>query len=134
MNKTLLLASFVPKNNLEWFVNHLKTNFNITQDKLFYFDIDDTPNKVIVTFKIVVESGERLDIKKHFKNTIPIHKKGLSLYTINALNKLIESECDLEIGNINYKNHKINWEKYQNIFILINNEKLVLLPIKRAFY
>lgn len=134
MNKTLLLASFVLKNNLSWFINHLKRNFNISADKLFFFDIEDDPNKVIVTFKIVINAGERLDIKKHFKNTIPIHKKGSSLYTINALNKLIESESGLEVGNINHKNYKIDWDKYQNIFILNNSNTLVLMAIKRAFY
>lgn len=134
MNKTLLLASFVMKDNVEWFKNHLKRNFNIPSEKLFFFDIVDDDTKIIITFKIVVEAGERLDIKKHFKNTIPIHKKASTLYTINALNKLIESESELEIGNINYKNHKVDWPKYQNVFILNNTNKLVLMPIKRAFY
>lgn len=134
MNKTLLLASFVSKTNLTWFINHLKNNFNITEEKLFFFNIADEPNKVIVTFKIIVEAGEKLDIKKHFKNTIPIHKKGMSLYTINALNKLIEVESKLELGNINHKNYKIDWNKYQNIFILKNGDNLVLMPIIRAFY
>lgn len=134
MNKTLLLASFVLKTNLDWFVNHLKKNFNIPADKLFFFNIDNDTTKVIITFKIVIDAGERLDIKKHFKNTIPIHKKGTSLYTINALNKLIETESGGEVGNINHKNHKIDWEKYQDIFILKNGENLVLMPIKRAFY
>lgn len=135
MNKTLLLASFVKKDNVDWFKNHLKRNFNISSEKLFYFDIVEDDKKIIITFKIEVQIGERLDIKKHFKNTIPIHKKGPTLYTINALNKLIEKECNLEdAGNIDHKNHKIMWSQYEDIFILNNANELVLMPIKRAFY
>lgn len=133
MTKTLLLATFIKKNNIEWFKTHLKDKFNISSEKLFFFDIVED-EKIIITFKIEIEIGERLDIKKHFKNTISIHKKSSTLYTINALNKLIELENNLECGNINYKNYKIDWSKYENTFILSNSNKLTLIPIKRAFY
>jgi hypothetical protein len=62
-----------------------------------------------------------------------IHKKGNALYTINALNKLIESSLGDTIGNIDYKSFKINWDEYQNKFILLNNKELAILNINKIF-
>lgn len=130
MDKTILLASFIYKEKLEWFINHLDTEFNIQKNRVFGYEnlIDD--NKIIITYKITLKDGQRLNLKESFPNAVIIHKRGDALYTINALNELIKIKFGDEIDA---KSVKINWSDYQNKFILLDNKKLTLLNIKRVF-
>jgi len=133
MDKTLLLASFIFPDRLEWFQKFLYDKFKINKNKLFVYRNLDDESKLIVTFKLTLLEGERIDLKKTFPNTIPIHKKGEAIYTINALNKLIEMESKFSLGNINHENYEIDWNKYQNQIILIANENLIIYNIERIF-
>lgn len=133
MNKTILLATFIFPERLDWFLNYLENKFNISREKVFIFQNLDDESKVIVTFKLTLINGKRINLKKYFPNAIPIHKKGTAIYTINALNKLIEMETGLEAGNIDYKNHRIEWDNYQDSLILNNNGELIIYKIKRVF-
>ena len=133
MDKTILLASFIFPERLDWFTGYLESNFNIPKNKVFGYKNVDDESKVIVTFKLILSEDKRIDLKKLFPNAIMIHKKGDALYTINALNKLIETKCGDAIGNIDYKSFKIDWDEYQNKFILLNNKELAILNINRIF-
>lgn len=133
MNKTILLAAFIFPERIEWFNSYLLNKFNISEKNTFrYINLDDE-SKVIVTFRLELPDNKRLNLKDLFPNAVMIHKKGNALYTINALNKLIETTTDSGIGNIDYKSIKIDWSQYQNKLILIENNELVLLNIKRVF-
>jgi len=86
-----------------------------------------------MTFKITYQEDKPLNLKDLFPNAFPIHKKGDALYTINALNKLIDHIGGTSIGNTDYKSVKINWSDYQNKLIVINGKELTFLTIKRIF-
>jgi hypothetical protein len=131
MNKTILLATFIFPERVEWFLDYLKTKFNI--DNVFSFENLDDKSKVILTFKLTINPEQPLNLKNLFPNAVTIHKKGNALYTINALNKLIEEKYPESIGNINNKQIKIDWSEYQNKIILINNKELSIFNIKRIF-
>lgn len=133
MDKTILLASFIFPERLEWFIDYLDTKFNIPRGKVFVYKNIDDESKVIVTFKLIIQDGKFLDLKNLFPNAIIIHKRGSALYTINALNKLIETTGGDSVGNIEYKSITIDWSLYQNKLILIDNKELVLWNIKRIF-
>jgi len=133
MDKSILLASFIFPERLDWFVSYLNTKFNIPKDKVFCFKNLEDESKLILTFKIKIFDGKKIDLKSLFPNAIIVHKKGLSFYTINALNKLIESKTDSSLGNIDYKSVQIDWSEYQNKMILIDNKNLVILPLERVF-
>lgn len=133
MDKSILLASFIFPERLDWFVTYLDTKFNISKDKIFCFKNLEDESKLILTFKIKLIDGKKIDIKSLFPNAVIIHKKGLSFYTINALNKLIESKSDSSLGNIDYKSVQIDWSEYQNKMILIDNKNLVILQLERVF-
>lgn len=133
MNKTILLASFIFPERLEWFLDYLNTKFNISRDKVFCYKNLDDESKLIVTFKLVLVEGKRINLKQSFPSAIPIHKKGSALYTINALNKMIELANKDIIGNLDYKSFKINWDEYQDKLILTNNEELMFFTINRVF-
>ena len=133
MTKTLTLAAFIFPERIDWFLNYLKNRFKLPKDKVFCYKNLDDEAKLIVTFKLVIPEGERLNIKELFPGAIPIHKKGEALYTINALNRLIEQNAGEMAGNIDHKSVKIDWNLYQNKIILINGEGLDVFNIKRVF-
>jgi hypothetical protein len=133
MNKTVLIASFIFPERIEWFLNYLEVKFNIEKSKIFCYKNLDDDSKVIITFKITVPNGERLNFKDLFPNAVIIHKKGNSLYTINALNKLIDEKYPESKGNTDHKNVKIDWPEYQDKMITLNGENLSILNISRLF-
>jgi hypothetical protein len=133
MDKTILLASFIFPERLEWFLGYLENKFSIPRTKVFVYKNLDDESKLIITFKFVLRDGRKVNLKRLFPNAILIHKKGNAIYTINALNKLIEHETGGDKGNINYKSHKIDWDNYQNKLILTKNKELALYSIERVF-
>lgn len=133
MNKTILLASFIFPERLEWFLSYLENKFSIPRNKVFVYENLDDESKLIVTFKFKVKEGKRVNFKALFPSAILIHKKGNAIYTINALNKLIETTSNGDLGNIDYKSIKINWDDYQNKLILTNDDNLVIFNINKVF-
>jgi hypothetical protein len=131
MNKTILLASFIFPERVDWFLNYLKTTFNV--DSVFCYKNLDDESKVILTFRLAINTEQPLNLKKLFPSAVIIHKNGDALYTINALNLLIQEKYPESVGNIDNKQIKIEWSEYQNKFILINNKQLCIFNIKRVF-
>ena len=131
MNKTILLASFIFPERVDWFLNYLKTTFNV-ESVFCYKNLDDESN-VILTFRLTINTEQPLNLKKLFPSAVIIHKNGNALYTINALNLLIQEKYPESVGNIDNKQIKIDWSEYQNKFILINNKQLCIFNIKRVF-
>lgn len=133
MDKTILLASFIFPERTEWFLNYLENKFSTPKTKVFCYKNLDDESKVIMTFKLVIPQNKRLNLKDLFPSAIPIHKKGNALYTINALNMLIDSMSGDNIGNVDYGSVIINWDEYQNKLILTKGKELVFLNIERVF-
>ena len=133
INKNILLASFIFPERVDWFLDYLENKFSIPKNKVFVFENLDDPSKVIITFKFVVTENKRVNLKSLFPNAILIHKKGTCIYTINALNKLIEEMSESEQGNIDHKSVKINWSDYQDKILLMNDNMLKISNIKRLF-
>jgi hypothetical protein len=82
---------------------------------------------------VKVEQDQKVETSSFFPPTIIVHKKGECFYTINALNKLIEKISEHEVGNLDYKNVKINWDDYQNKMIIVKNDELKIIDIKKHF-
>ena len=133
MEKTILLASFIFPERVDWFLSYLEAKFGISKDKVFCYKNLDDESKVIITFKLFVPEGKRYNLKDLFPSAIPIHKKGDALYTINALNKLIDQMIGDNNGNTDYKTVKLDWEQYQNKMLMTNGDELVILNISRVF-
>jgi hypothetical protein len=131
--KTILLASFIFPERKEWFMNYLDDKFKISEDKVFGYENLDDQSKIIVTFKFKLKEGKRVNFNELFPNATMIHKKGEALYTINALNKIIEGMCGDNIGNVDNESVKIDWSEYQNQFLLTSNNEIKIYNIKRIF-
>lgn len=133
MIKKPLLASFIFPERLDWFLDYLEEKFDIPKDNVFIFKILDDESKLMVTFKFINKTDRKVNFKRLFPGAIQIHKKGTCIYTINALNTLIEETSGMELGNINYKSVRINWDKYQDKLIIKKKGNLFLYDIKRIF-
>ena len=128
--KILLLASFLKADNLDNFLNKVKKKFGVKKENVFFFKTEN--DDFILTYKIHIDIDNKVDIKKELHKTIQVHKKGDTIFTINALNKLIERESGLG-GNVNYKEYKINWDDYKNKIILLKGDNLEITNIERIF-
>lgn len=128
--KILLLASFVKEDWVEGFLKKIKKNFGVKKENVFFFKLED--GSYVLTYKIRVDVENKIDIKKELPKTIQIHKKGDTIFTINALNRLIEEESGLQ-GNINHKEYQIDWTKYSNKIILLKGDTLEINTIERIF-
>jgi len=128
--KILLLASFVKEDRVEGFLNKIKNNFGVKKDNVFFFKLEN--GDYLLTYKLNIDSDKRIDIKKELPKTIQIHKKGNTIFTINALNRLIEAESGLA-GNVNHKEYQIDWSKFENKIILLKGDVLEITTIERVF-
>ena len=126
MNKTLILASFVLIEKVDWYLDYLENNFNINKNSVFCYENNEDKTRVIITFKLQVNEGEFLDIKTLFPNTITIHKKGDALYTINALNTLVKSLN----GGVADSKFIVTWSDYRNSVLLTQGPDLRIINTK----
>tara|TARA_R110000796_G_scaffold40062_6_gene99412 strand:+ start:10168 stop:10569 length:402 start_codon:yes stop_codon:yes gene_type:complete len=133
MTKKILTIVFIENEDKDEVLQYIESTFKVDKNKVFKYQNLNEELQTILSFHITPIQGERVDIKKHFRNAVIVHKKKRTFYTINALNKLIEQDFPIAQGNINYKNCKIDWNNYQNKIILVNKGILNLIPIKRLF-
>lgn len=127
--KTILVATFIKLEHLDDFLNKLENKFSINKKSVFIFETEN--NDLILTYKIYLSLGEKINLKKELSKTIQIHKKGTTFFTINSLNRLIERDFDLKSGNIDYNNYQVDWLKYENTMISLRNNNLEVLDLKR---
>jgi hypothetical protein len=130
--KIITLASFVYVDKVDTFKKYLQKRFKISEENIFQYSYFED-NKKIITYRVSLVDNTKIDMSSIYPPTIIVHKKGECFYTINALNKLIETLNNLENGNINYLEYKINWDEYQNKIIIIKNEELKIIDINKDF-
>ena len=129
----MTLASFVIEDKVESFVKYLNKRFNLSPEKIFIYTSPEEKDKKILTFRVYLRDGKKINTKTFFPTTIIVHKKGECFYTINALNKLIDKEVGEDRGNINYKEYQIDWDNYQDKMLIVKNSELTIMDIKRNF-
>lgn len=130
--KIITLASFVYVDKVDTFKKYLQKRFKMEEENIFQYSYFED-NKKIITYRVSLVDNTKIDLSSIYPPTIIVHKKGECFYTINALNKLIETLNDLENGNINYLEYKINWDEYQNKIIIIKNDELKIIDINKDF-
>ena len=127
--KILLLATFVSPDYLDKFFFKIYKKFNVNKKNVFVFETED--ETLLLTYKLTLDIDQKINIKEELHKTVQIHKKGTTFFTINALNKLIEKEFNINFGNVNYTDYNLDWDKYKDSIILIKNNELDILPLKK---
>ena len=127
--KILLLATFVSPDYLDKFFFKIYKKFNVNKKNVFVFETED--ETLLLTYKLTLDIDQKINIKEELHKTVQIHKKGTTFFTIIALNKLIEKEFNINFGNVNYTDYNLDWDKYKDSIILIKNNELDILPLKK---
>lgn len=122
--KAIIIGTFVKKKKILSFLELLK-ELDVDLKKLFVYSIDTNKYEYLLTFRA-------FDKEKYIKkldNSTVMHVKNGSLFSINALNKLIEKEKE----NSDKPNNEyiINWDNYKNKLIILTNGKLSLSNITK---
>jgi len=127
--KVILLATFINPSYLDKFLYKIYKNFGVKKNSVFFFETET--EDLLLTYRIFLDLEQKINIKKELSKTVQIHKKSDTFFTINALNKLIEKEFDVDSGNVNYSNYNLDWTKYKDTIILIKNNELDILKLKK---
>ena len=114
VTKSYIIGTFVKKYKILSFIEMLKNKYHIPTEGIFVFSIENNLTEYIVTFK----TYEKNIYLKNIKKSTVLHSNSGCLFSINALNKLVENE-----NGTPSKEYQIEWEKYRgNMIILVNGE------------
>lgn len=121
----IIIGTFVKKNKILSFLETLKHGFKVNLDKVFIYSIDTNKYEYLVTFK----TYDKERFIKNLNNATVMHVKNGCLFSINALNKLIEKEnSDSNKPNNEYL---IDWDKYKDKLIIQTNGELSLSNLSK---
>lgn len=121
----IIIGTFVKKNKILSFLETLKYGFKVNLGKVFIYLIDTNKFEYLVTFK----TYDKERFIKNLSNATVMHVKNGCLFSINALNKLIEKEnSDSDKPNNEYL---IDWDKYKNKLIIQTNGELSLSNLSK---
>lgn len=113
----IIIGTFVKKNKILSFLETLRTLYGIRLDKVFVYEIDTNQYEYLVTFK----TFDKDKFIKKIRNATVMHVKNGCLFSINALNKLIDQEKSDDVPNNEYL---IDWDKYKDKLIVLTNGEL----------
>jgi len=115
----VIIGTFIKKSKILSFIELIKNDFKINLEKIFIYSIDTNPREYLVTFK----TFDKEKFIKNLNNATVMHVKNGCLFSINALNKLIDNEKDSILPNNEYV---VDWEKYKDKLIIITNGELTI--------
>lgn len=123
MKDTQLLCTFAVPTEYKLILEQIKSFYTLSNNKIFVFNNEKNNNELYLTYNIVYTNTS---IKK-LPNTISIHRKKQTntLYTLNAMNKLITEEND----GVFDKTFQLNWEYYKNSLIITNEVSVKIIPL-----
>ena len=127
MARSLLLASFVNKDELYEAIDQISSTIGISKDSIFVFINEDTEGEYVLTYNMNPEFAN-VKFTTVWKNTISVHRKKHTntLYSLNAMNEFIKSRNHGVLD----KTYQIDWSQFQNSFLIIKGGKLKTLPLR----
>ena len=123
--KGFLIGVFVKKNKILSFIEELKNKYKVKGDKVFIYNIDTNESEYLVTFKTYDKDKY---IKRLIGSTV-LHVKNKCIFSINALNKLIEYESCNE--SVSHNEYTVNWNNFENKLLLMANGKFSISNINK---
>ena len=118
-----LLCTF--SNSLQYteVIKEIPQQYTLIDNKIFIFANENNLRELYLTFNV-----QKTDRNNRYKGTISIHRKKQTntLYTLNAMNRLIEDENN----GVYDKNFQLSWELYKNSIILTNDVGVKIVPLK----
>ena len=121
----VIIGTFVKKNKILSFLEMIKTRFGIKLVRVFIYEIDTNSLEYLVTFK----TFDKDKFIKKINNATVMHVKNGCLFSINALNKLIDQEKGNDKPNNEYV---VDWNKYKNKLIILTNGVLSVSNLSKV--
>ena len=111
--RTQLLCTFTNESDFQNIVDRILNEFELFSRKIFVLKLDPS-KELVISYNIIPNSA------KFLPSTIMVHRKKESntMYTINALNRLIT----VENGGILDKSYQVDWQKHRNSVILTDGD------------
>ena len=111
--RTQLLCTFTNEGQFEEIIDKIFKSFELFSRKIFVLKLDPS-KELVISYNIIPNSST-----KFLPSTIMVHRKKESntMYTINALNRLIVDEN----GSLD-KSYQVDWEKHRNSVILTDGD------------
>lgn len=118
-----LLCTFSNNKDFRKIAEDIKQFYEVYNNRIFVFCNSKNPKEVYLTYNVL--NMQKNSVK--FPNTILIHRKKQTntLYTLNAMNKLIEEEN----GKID-STYVVNWQMYNNSLIITGDISIRIIPLK----
>jgi len=109
--KIQLLCTFSNNKQFGESVTTIKKFYTLSEKKIFVFKDKSKEDSILLTYNILTK-----DVFTKFPSTISIHRKKQTntLYTLNALNRIIQEENE---GRLD-RNYQIDWELFKNTLII----------------
>ena len=119
-----LFCTFTKKEDLKVTISDIKSRYEVIYSKIFILETDND-NEYVCTYNI---DSDNISKDNVLPNTILMHRRKECnvLYTINSLNKLIESLN----GGVRDNNYRVNWKDYENSILLTQKDQFVQLKTK----
>lgn len=120
-----IIGAFVKRHKVLSFLEDLKNTFRIYLSRVFIFEIEGNDREYFVTFPAKNKSP--------YINSIPnsssFHVKNQCIFSINALNKLIEMEKPCNVEN---KDYHVDWGKHQSELLTLHDNKLSIAKLNKV--
>lgn len=122
---TQLLCTFVNVNELDSVVTHVQQTYKLVFNKIYVLENTHDANQLVLTYN--VEKASTLNGIAP-ASTISVHRKKQTntIYTINAINKLIEDKNN----GILDKTYRIDWSELKNMVLVTAYGKLKTVNTK----
>lgn len=120
--RTQLLCTFTTETGFEELLNQIFDGYELFSRKIFILKLEPS-KELVVSYNIVPNRDNRF-----LPNSIMVHRKKESntMYTINALNRLIK---ELN-GGVADKTYQVNWQDYRNSMILTDGDGYKVMRTK----
>ncbi|HOT88484.1 MAG TPA: hypothetical protein PLC59_00290 [Bacteroidales bacterium] len=118
-----LLCTFSNSKDFQGVSKEIRKFYKVYSNRIFVFTNAKNFKEIYLTYNVL---NMQKDAPK-FPNTILIHRKKQTntLYTLNAMNRLIEEEH----GSFD-KSYVVNWKLYENSLIITGDVSIRIIPLK----
>ena len=123
--ETQLLCTFTAVDELEGTIDKINQVYKLVFNKVYVLENVDDKNQLVLTYNVSKQIDTSLTPPA---STISVHRKKQTntIYTINAINKLIESKN----GGVLDKSYRIDWNELQNMVLVTAYGKLKVVNTK----
>lgn len=123
--ETQLLCTFTTVDGLQETLENIKVCYELVFNKIYVLENVEDANQLVLTYNI---SKTLKNTEVPPPSTISIHRKKQTntIYTINAINRLIEQKNN----GILDKSYRIDWNELQNAVLVTAYGKLKIVRTK----